>query len=117
MTPVAAPAPPRHPAPTPARPAAPLRAPRGVSIVPVAPRATDRLFLPCAIAAARERRGEPATAFHGFCRGHASNPTRALGALPDPDGRLRAGRHRCTCACHLAATRDGSRTESSPSQS
>lgn len=102
MTPVVAPAPPRRHSPEHFAPA--RHAPR-LAPVQVVPPTIDRLFPMCEAARDRERQGRPAAQFHGFCRGHAINPERALGGLPNPDGRLSAGRHRCTCPCHAAPRR------------
>ncbi len=92
MTAVALRAQPRHapPAPTRRHPVAPI------------PLRVERLLFMCDVAGERERRGEPAAAFHGFCRGRATSPARFLPRLPDPDGRFSPGRHVCSCACHAA---------------
>jgi hypothetical protein len=94
MTAVALRARPRHAPPAPARR-------HDVSPIPLPiPLPIERLLFMCDVARERERRGEPAAAFHGFCRGRATSPARFLPRLPDPDGRFSPGRHVCTCACH-----------------
>jgi hypothetical protein len=101
MTPVAvAPAPPTRPR------AVPAAVPAGHPARPVTA-TVWRLFPMCAAAIEKEQRGEAGARFHGYCRGRAANPTRALGRLPNGDGRLSAGRHRCTCSCHDVDSREG----------
>lgn len=90
MTAVALRTQPRH-----ATPAPPRR--HGATPIPLR---VERLLFMCGVARERERRGEPAAAFHGFCRGRATSPARVLDRLPNPDGRFSPGRHVCICACH-----------------